>query len=204
MMATLLGVWMQRTKFFHLESFELVIKLNFSPKINPSAKEMVERKIHQNRGRYQAVIQPLVHHYKDLTSNQVAVGSVDVAGNTITIYGNIMKLGSNNAALERTKSISSDGKSPSTNPPEEKSDKICRAVLLQGFKLEKELKGYMQSGNPKVTLKGSYFKILNDMADETSPNVDNQADFDNVQSISGDRGATPSINSVEMIETRGP
>jgi len=189
MMATLLGVWMQRTNYYQLKTFELVIKLNFSNQVTPSAKEMVESKIRQNRGRYQAIIQPLAHYYDDLTSNQVTVGSVDVAGNTITIYGNIIKLDSSN--VEKNKS------------PEEKG-KICQAVLLQGFKLEKELKGYMQSSHPKVTLKGSHFKILNEPTDETSSNGEKETvDFDRVQSISANH-RSPSMNSVELIETRGP
>jgi len=191
MMATLLGVWMHRTKYYRLESFELVIKLNFNSQVTPSAKEMIEAKIRQNRGRYQAIIQPLVHH-NDLTSNQVTVGSVDVAGNTITIYGNIVRLASNNQGSERMKSVSIDN---NANAPEQKSEKICRAVLLQGFKLEKELKGYVQSNHPKVTLKGSYFKILNEAGEIV--------ETDNVQSISGNF-RSPSTNGVEMIETRGP
>jgi len=204
--AALLGFGLQRRKIYQLDSFELVIKIHFSSTINPSAKDMVAKKIQQNRGRYQAVVQPIIHHCKDLTSNQVAVGSVDVAGNTITIYGNILRLPSVSAGvgLEKTRSISSLEKNATTSY-DVKNDKLCQAVLLQGFKLEKELKGYMQSGNPKVTIKGSYFKILNvpQQEEERKDEKEAEVEIENIQSISGENIGSPSLHSVDSTE-RGP
>ncbi|ETO06171.1 hypothetical protein RFI_31226 [Reticulomyxa filosa] len=189
--ASVLGYWFTKSQVFQSDPFELVIKLHFSNRVTPSAKEIVEKKIRQNRGRYQAVIQPILHHCKDLTSNQITVGSIDVTGNTINIYGNVMR------RVDDEKSNQADKTFEGVN------DKICRSVLLEGFKLEKELKGYMHSNNPKVSLKGSYFKIGNQPTETNNPieialEAVRSGSFDH--EAGSERGFTPSLKSDSQVE----
>ncbi|ETO13978.1 hypothetical protein RFI_23388 [Reticulomyxa filosa] len=177
--ATVLGYCLQRNEMYRLETFELVIKLHYSSSVNPSVKEIAGKTIRENRGRYYTIIQPLLQHCKDLTSNQVSVGSVDITGDTICIYGNIVRLTSNIP----TKLDTANGETVADGKYtyEGKEEKICQSVLLRGFGLEKQLKTYLQSNQPKVTLKGSYFKIFSN-----EPQVPRPPNTNSVMSRSGD------------------
>jgi len=76
-------------------------------------------------------------------------------------------------------------------------------VLLRGFGCERHLKTYVQSNQPKVSLKGSYFKMLNSQGtpDEVLPRgetVGSTSRDNAVVSTSGDNHIDS--RSVEMTE----